>query len=179
MSRIELDPVDRVTAAAVGEPGARTFYLQARKDDVLISMLLEKGQVALLSAHIDELLERVGVPEFGEPDMEALDLEEPIVSEFRIGRIGLGYDEERDLVLLQCDEFVPEVEEGEEEPLFESDPGQVRLWATRGQISALAKRGEHEVEGGRPICSMCGQPIEPEGHFCPRSNGHSEVNRLV
>jgi uncharacterized repeat protein (TIGR03847 family) len=178
VSNIELDPVDRVTAAAVGEPGARTFYLQARKDDVVVSMILEKQQVALLSAHIDELLERVGVPDGGEPDPSSLDLEEPVVAQFRIGRIGLGYDEDRDLVLLQCDEFVPEPDE-DEEPMFEADPSQVRLWATRGQIAALARRGEREVEGGRPICSMCGQPIEADGHFCPRSNGHSEVTRLV
>jgi uncharacterized repeat protein (TIGR03847 family) len=180
VSRFELDPVDRLTAAAVGEPGQRSFYLQARKGDVVVSMLLEKQQVALLSAHIEELLERVGPPdEAGEPDIDSLDLEEPVVPEFRIGRIGLGFDEERDLVLLQCDEFVPEPEEGEEPVELDADPGQVRLWATRAQISALARRGEHEVESGRPVCSMCGQAIEAEGHFCPRSNGHQEVTRLV
>jgi uncharacterized repeat protein (TIGR03847 family) len=76
VSRFELDPVDRVTAAAVGEPGQRSFYLQARKGDVLVSMLLEKQQVALLSAHIEELLDRVGAPdESTEPDLESLDLE--------------------------------------------------------------------------------------------------------
>lgn len=179
MSQIELDPVDRVTAAAVGEPGQRAFYLQARKGDVLISMLLEKQQVALLSAHIDELLERVGAPdEAGLVDPDLLDLEQPVVPQFRIGRIGLGFDEGRDLVLLQCDEFVPDPEE-DEEPVDPADPAQVRLWATRAQIAALARRGEQEVESGRPVCSMCGQPIEAEGHFCPRSNGHSEVTRLV
>jgi uncharacterized repeat protein (TIGR03847 family) len=176
MSRIELDPVDRLTAAAVGEPGQRSFYLQARKDDVVVSMLLEKQQVALLSAHIDELLERVGEPA-DEPDPDTLDLEEPIVPEFRIGRIGLGFDEDRDLVLLQCDEFVPEDEESDEPS--PDDMGQVRLWATRGQIAALARRGEQEVESGRPLCSMCGQPMDADGHFCPRSNGHGEVTRLV
>jgi hypothetical protein len=53
------------------------------------------------------------------------------------------------------------------------------MWATRGQMYALARRGETEVAGGRPLCSMCGQSMDPEGHFCPRSNGHSEVNRLA
>lgn len=187
MSRFELDPVDRVTAAAVGEPGQRAFYLQARKGDVVVSLLLEKGQVALLSAHIDELLERVGTPDDPTtPDPDALDLEEPVVPEFRIGRIGLGFDEDRDLVLLQCDEFVPE-DQPEDQPEAQDaeaagvteETGQVRLWATRGQIAALARRGEREVEAGRPVCSMCGQSIEPEGHFCPRSNGHQEVSRLV
>jgi uncharacterized repeat protein (TIGR03847 family) len=183
--RIDFDPVERVTAAALGEPGARTFYLQARKDDLVVSMLLEKGQVALLASHIDDLLERVGAPEEGTgPDPDVLDLEEPITPDFRIGRIGLGYDGDRDLVLLQCDEFEPVDEEEEGEPL-EIDPperddlGRVRMWATREQMYALARRGEREVAGGRPTCSMCGQPIEPEGHFCPRSNGHREVTRLA
>jgi uncharacterized repeat protein (TIGR03847 family) len=176
VSQIELDPVDKVTAAAVGEPGQRSFYLQARKDDVVVSMLIEKQQVALLAAHIDELLERVGEPT-EELDPDTLDLEMPVVPEFRVGRIGLGFDEDRDLVLLQCDEFVPEDEESDE-PVPE-DTAQVRLWATRAQIAALARRGELEVESGRPLCSMCGQPIDPEGHFCPRSNGHGEVTRLV
>jgi len=181
---MELDPVERVTTAAVGEPGRRSFYLQARKDDVLVSLLLEKQQVALLASHIDDLLERVGVPEGGAgPDPNALDLEEPITPEFRIGRIGLGYDDDRDLVLVQCDEFEPEdeTEEGADagEVVERDDLGRVRLWATREQMHALARRGEREVAGGRPVCSMCGQAIDPGGHFCPRSNGHREVTRLA
>lgn len=179
--QVEFDPAERVTAAAVGEPGSRAFYLQARKDDVVVSLLLEKQQVALLTAHIDELLERIGTPEEGTaPDPESLDLEEPVVEGFRIGRIGLGYDGDRDLVLLQCDEYQPEDEEAEEAEVVESDDlGRLRLWATRGQMYALARRGEREVAGGRPTCSMCGQPIDPDGHFCPRSNGHREVTRLA
>jgi uncharacterized repeat protein (TIGR03847 family) len=171
----ELDPVSRITAAAVGEPGERAFYLQARKEDVVVSLLLEKQQVALLSVHVDELLDRIGSPEEGDPSVPEpgdLDLEEPVVPEFRVGQIGLGYDEERDLVLVQCEEFVPEDE-------AEPDPGRVRMWATRGQVYALARRGEREVAGGRPVCGMCGQPLDPGGHFCPRSNGHREVTDLA
>jgi uncharacterized repeat protein (TIGR03847 family) len=87
-------------------------------------------------------------------------------------------------VLLQCDEFEP-VDEDDEGEALDVDPperddlGRVRMWATREQMYALARRGEREVAGGRPTCSMCGQPIEPEGHFCPRSNGHREVTRLA
>ena len=176
--QIELDPVARITAAAVGEPGQRTFYLQARKDEVVVSLLLEKQQVALLSMHIDELLERVGTPEEGS-DPDELDLEEPLPPAFRVGQIGLGYDEGRDLVLLQCDEFVAEDEEGEPvEPTASEDLGRVRLWATRAQVYALARRGEQEVASGRPVCPMCGEAMEPEGHFCIRSNGHRKVTRL-
>jgi uncharacterized repeat protein (TIGR03847 family) len=175
--RIELDPVGRITAAAVGEPGQRTFYLQARKDDVIVSLLLEKQQVALLSMHIDELLERVGPPDT-EGDPGNLDLEEPLTPAFRVGQIGLGYDEGRDLVLLQCDEYVPEDEEGEAVEPPADELGRVRLWATREQVQALARKGEHEVASGRPVCPMCGEAMEPEGHFCIRSNGHRKVTRL-
>jgi uncharacterized repeat protein (TIGR03847 family) len=175
--RIELDPVARITTAAVGEPGERTFYLQARKDDVIVSLLMEKQQVALLAMHIQELLDRVGAPEGDDGDDPApLELEEPVVPEFRVGQIGLGYDESRDLVLLQCDEFVPE---DEVEERVEEEPGRVRLWATREQMQALAARSESAVAGGRPMCPMCGEPMEPEGHFCARSNGHREVTRLT
>jgi len=176
---IELDPVTRITAAATGEPGQRTFYLQARDDDTVVSLLLEKQQVAMLSLHVDELLDRIGgAPadnDPADPDPSLLDLEEPVVPAFRVGQIGLGYDEARDLVLLQCEEFVPSDEDAE--PVL-ADPGQVRLWATRGQVYALARRGEREVAGGRPTCRMCGEPLEPEGHFCPRSNGHRAITEL-
>ena len=178
---IELDPVTRITAAATGEPGQRTFYLQARDETTLVSLLLEKQQVAMLSLHVDELLDRIGrAPDADDPhvpDPSSLDLEEPVSPAFRVGQIGLGYDEARDLVLLQCEEYVPEEEEEAAEPVV-TDPGQVRLWATRAQVYALARRGEREVAAGRPTCRMCGEPLEPEGHFCPRSNGHRQVTEL-
>jgi len=176
---VELDPVTRITAAATGEPGSRTFYLQARDGETLISLLVEKQQVAMLALHVDELLDRIGGAPAADdpavPDLSSLDLEEPLTPAFRVGQIGLGYDEARDLVLLQCEEYVPE-EEAEE--VVSADPAQVRFWATRGQVYALARRGEREVAGGRPTCRMCGEPIEPEGHFCPRSNGHREITEL-
>jgi uncharacterized repeat protein (TIGR03847 family) len=150
-------------------------------------MLLEKQQVALLASHIDELLERIGAPdESSAPDPDGLDLEQPVTPEFRIGRIGLGYDDERDLVLLQCDEYQPDDDEetegrldDDDDPADRDDLGRVRVWATREQMYALARRGEREVAGGRPMCSMCGQPKDPSGHFCPRSNGHREVTKLA
>ncbi len=179
-TNIDLDPVARVTAGAVGEPGQRVFYLQARKDDVLVTLVVEKQQVALLTMHIDQLLERIGTPDAGSaPDPDLLDLEEPLVPEFRVGAIGLAYEDERDLVVLQCEEFVPEPDEDDPESiLVQPEPGRVRLWASREQMYGLARRGEVEVSGGRPICPMCGEPMDPSGHFCARSNGHREIDRL-
>lgn len=178
---IELDPVARLTAAAVGQPGERIFYLQARKDDVVVSVVLEKQQVALLAMHIDQLLSRIGVPdESAAPDPDDLDLEEPLLPEFRVGAIGLAFEEQRDLVVVQCDEYVPEPDEDDpEEILVQPDPGRIRLWATREQIFGLARSGEREVTGGRPICPMCGEAMDPAGHFCARSNGHRKIERLT
>lgn len=173
---IELDPVSRITAAAAGELGQRSFYIQARKDDVVVSLLLEKQQVAMLAMHADQLLERVGAPDAADPavpDPSSLDLEEPVAPAFRVGQIALGYDDARDLVLIECEEFVPE---DEEEPVAE--PQRARLWVTRAQLFAMARRGEREVASGRPVCSMCGEAMDPDGHFCPRSNGHRPVGGI-
>jgi uncharacterized repeat protein (TIGR03847 family) len=109
---IELDPVDRITADAVGEPGQRSFYLQARKGPQLITLLLEKQQVQLLAASVVEILARVG-KETGEgPAEEDMGLEEPIEPAWRVGRLSIGYEEERDLLLLEVAELVGE-EEGQ------------------------------------------------------------------
>lgn len=168
------EPVDRLTAAAVGEPGNRTFYLQARSEHGLVTLVCEKQQVSLLAAHVDQLLERVGEVEPDDPqvpDPASLDLEEPVEPSFRVGQIGLGYDSEHDLCVLECEELV-----GEDETAVE--PRRATLLATRAQMFALARRSEQEVAGGRPVCSMCHEPMDPEGHFCPRSNGHREISEL-
>ena len=111
---IELDPVDRLTADAVGSPGARVFYLQARKDDHLITLLVEKQQVQLLAASVVEILSRVGKETGQGPPEEAMGLEEPVVPEWRAGRLSIGYQEERDLLMLEAEELLPEDEVAEE-----------------------------------------------------------------
>jgi uncharacterized repeat protein (TIGR03847 family) len=112
---IELDPVDRITADAVGEPGERLFYLQGRRGDRLITLLVEKQQVQLLAASVVEILSRVG-KETGEgPPEEAMGLEEPIVPEWRAGRLSIGYLEDRDLLMLEAEELVPGDAEAEAE----------------------------------------------------------------
>jgi uncharacterized repeat protein (TIGR03847 family) len=167
---IELDPVDRLTTGAIGEPGKRVFYLQARQDDRLVTILVEKQQVELLSASLVEVLARAG-RETGEgPSEEEMDLEEPVVPEWRAGRISIGYDEDRDMILLEAEE-VSEEESEEEEVVSTGDRGQVRLWASREQALALARHGAAVAAAGRPRCQLCGNPIDPEGHVCPALNG--------
>jgi uncharacterized repeat protein (TIGR03847 family) len=175
---IELDPVDRITAGAVGPPGERVFYLQGRQADRLVTVLVEKQQVELLSASLVEILARTG-KETGEgPGEEEMGLEDPVLPEWRAGRLSIGYDEARDLVLLECEEYIEGLEDDEEdeeeddddEPLI--DPGRIRFWTSREQALALARHSAAVAAAGRPRCELCGNPIGPEGHVCPALNGH-------
>jgi uncharacterized repeat protein (TIGR03847 family) len=111
---IELDPVDRITADAVGEPGSRAFYIQARQDSRVITVLVEKQQVQLLAASVVEILSRVGKETGQGPDEEHMQLEEPVIPEWRAGRLSIGYHEERDLLMLEAEELMPEDEDDED-----------------------------------------------------------------
>lgn len=166
---MELERVDRITADAIGEPGHRTFYLQARAGERLVSVLVEKEQVQLLAASVLEVLSRLDL-ETATGTVGDLSLEEPVEPEFRAGRLSIGYDEERDLILLEIEELTAEEEEGEE-----AEPATLRLWATREQMLALSSHGADIAARGRPKCELCGNPIDPEGHACPATNGHKKL----
>ncbi|MBI2238490.1 MAG: DUF3090 family protein [Actinobacteria bacterium] len=172
---MELGPVERITTDAIGEPGNRTFYIQARKGDDLVTVLVEKEQVQLLAASILEILARVGKETEEGPDEEEMGLEEPVEPVWRAGRLSIGYEEERDLILLELEELVPE-EEAEEKPA-ETEPDRVRMWATREQMLALSRHSAVVAARGRPSCQFCGNPIDPEGHWCPAMNGHRGSSR--
>src|SRR3989337_1563340 len=173
---VELGPVDRITTGAVGEPGGRTFYLPARTGPRLVAVMGEKQQVELLAASILDILERVGKETEEGPAEEELELEEPLEPEWRVGKLSIGYAEDRDLLLLELEELVPDdEEESEEEVLTEiegPEPDTIRLWATREQMLALSRHGAAVAARGRPACQFCGNPIDPEGHTCPAMNGH-------
>jgi uncharacterized repeat protein (TIGR03847 family) len=188
---VDLERVDRITAGAVGEPGERTFFLQARQGDRSVTILVEKEQVELLGTSILEILATVG-RETGEgPPSEELGLEPPLEPLWRAGRLSIGYAEERDLMLLEIEELVELDDVSDDEPDDESaeepeggtapvetdgpEPGRVRLWATREQMFALARHGAAVAERGRPRCRFCGNPIDPQGHMCPAMNGHRET----
>lgn len=174
---IDLDPCTRITTGAVGEPGDRTFYIQGRDASRLVTLLVEKQQVAALSQLVEQLLEGIEGGEEEQEGAEAPELEEPLSPEFRVGGMSLDYEEDRDLVVLACEEFRPEGEEADD--VIGPEPAVVRFWATRAQMDALGRKGEEAVAGGRPICSMCGGPIDPDGHFCPSSNGHKDADELA
>ena len=186
---IELDPVDRITAGAVGEPGERTFFLQGRKGDHLVTLLVEKQQVQLLAASVVKILAQIETePSEEEPEARPMDLESPLEPEWRAGRLAIGYEEDRDLLVLEVEEFVPGTEDEDDDEEQESpqeaptvggddqpEPGLVRFWATRDQMLALARHGVTVCAAGRPTCQFCGNPMDAEGHVCPAMNGHSEL----
>jgi uncharacterized repeat protein (TIGR03847 family) len=161
MSEIEFDPVDLITVGAVGEPGERVFMLQARREAASATLVLEKAQVVALARETFELLSRVGFPERSETE-EAPPLDETEEPLWRVGTIAIAYEEERDLIMVECREIMPEEEEGE----------RARFWVTRTQFVGLGRRGLEVAAQGRPTCPYCWQPMDPSGHFCVATNGH-------
>lgn len=160
-SSFDLHNVERITVGTVGPPGERVFFLQARQGAELVTLKLEKSQVAALSTYLGELLQELPRPGHLPDD---LDLEEPAVPEWTVGSLGITYSEETDRFLLVAEELSEE----DEDP----DAGDARFVVTREQVAALAIRGTQLVEAGRPPCPLCGYPLDPKGHSCPRTNGH-------
>jgi uncharacterized repeat protein (TIGR03847 family) len=161
--RYDLVEPERVALGALGPVGKRTFVLQVREGARLVTCKLEKQQVAALSRHLARLLAGLELPE-ELPSGDFLELEDFEEPEFVVGTLGIRYDEATDRVLLVADEVV--AEEAEEPRVSLS------IVLTRGQAAAVAIRGVQLVEAGRPPCPICGYPLDPRGHVCPRQNGH-------
>lgn len=169
----DLEAVQRITTGAVGPPGQRVFYVQARRGNRLISLLAEKEQVRALAEAISQLLDDLAEknPSLSTSDdmlVTNMNLEEPLEPEFRIGQMGLGYDADRDMVVL--------VVQGMSEDESSENAATARFSATRLQMRALSTHAAQVVAAGRPICGNCGRPIDPSGHFCPQRNGHGPIS---
>jgi len=169
--QFELKPVDRITTGAIGDPGKRVFYLQGRGGDQLVTLIVEKQQIQSLSIGIDEFLGELDkrltdLPESSEEYIEEeMALEEPIDPAFRVGHIGLGYDEESDMLILVAREIQALDEDPEEASV-------ARFWCNRSQLRRMCTWSLDLSARGRPICGNCGEPIDSQGHFCPKKNGH-------
>ncbi len=184
---IELDPVDELGTGAVGEPGARAFYIQARGESGQLTVLVEKEQVALLATEAVAFLDRIA-DQYPEAPISlpasAAALREPTVPLFRARLIGLGFDPERELVLIELREHSSDDDDDDADTQIgeasgaddadadaDEEEGYVaRLYATRSQVRAMAARGAEAVAGGRPLCPLCDMPMDPAGHRCPRWN---------
>jgi uncharacterized repeat protein (TIGR03847 family) len=171
----ELDPVEWITAGAIGEPGRRTFYVQARVGHGLVALIVEKGQVRMLAQLAQELLARVDVTVTPDDlDTSAQQLLEPISPVWRAGALSLGMDEAGDRFLLEAEELVLDEEDDDDAG---EEPAVARFWMDRDQLVALAAHAAFSVEAGaRESCRLCNRPIDPvHGHVCPTLNGHGPL----
>jgi uncharacterized repeat protein (TIGR03847 family) len=166
--QIELNPVTHLTVGTVGEPGQRTFYLQGGRGPQTVSLIIEKEQATMLANSLETFLRELDEqhPEetrgTDESILQDMRLRDPVEELFRVGNMGMGFNESEDQVVLVAYELVDEDEE----------PDVVSFWATRNQMRSLVAHAREIVASGRPICGNCGRPIDPSGHFCPNRNGH-------
>ena len=181
---------DRFVTGAVGQPGSRTFFLQAKRGSSIVSVVLEKVQVQVLAERMALLLGEVArrgvvVPEAIAPgDDDTGPLDEPLVEAFRVGTMTLAWDGESDEIVVEAraqveadDDDEDEDDEDEDEiVLFADDdpdgPDLVRVRLTPIRARAFTERALRTVAAGRPPCPVCGQPLDPTGHLCPRRNGY-------
>jgi uncharacterized repeat protein (TIGR03847 family) len=194
---------DRFAAGTVGEPGDRTFFLQAREGTRIASVVLEKIQVAALAQRLGDLLlelDRRGVsvpttlPAIAQ---DVAPLDEPIVELFRVGTLTIGWDPAHELVVLEALAMSDEDEEAdddedddaeddiddEDETVGDFDlsdlvgdgddgPDLLRVRLTPAAAAGFVERATRVVAAGRPPCPLCGRPLDPQGHLCPRKNGY-------
>lgn len=172
------DPTERFVVGTVGVPGERTFFLQARTGSRLISVSLEKAQVAALADRIQQILREVRSSEpltvFERVARDDQPLETPIDEEFRVGVIGLAYVSDRKLIEIDLQAMADSQSAEDEEALMEISESQdiLRVLISLGYAESFAKRSLVVVGAGRAPCPFCGGPIDPSGHLCPRANGY-------
>jgi uncharacterized repeat protein (TIGR03847 family) len=182
------DPPERFVAGTVGEPGARTFFLQARAQGRITSVALEKQQVQLLAEQVDRLLDEVrrvagDETDIPPPPVETEDLgplEQPIEEDFRGATLALGWDPRIDRLVIvaqapseggETEENAPIIDD-EDEDFSGEGPDVLRVRLTAAQAREFARRAASVVSAGRPPCPFCGLPLDPAGHVCPRQNGY-------
>ena len=174
MPRIEMDvnPVVHITTDAIGQPGQRVFYIQAQSADNTLTVVVEKVQIQTLALGVEDFLSEVSQrypdlatvsPEYDEARMH---IQPPVDPLFRVGELGLAYDSDSDMAVLVVREII------NAESQTQEDASVIRFWCTRSQLSAMGRWGLEVSGRGRPVCPLCGQPIEASGHFCPKRNGH-------
>lgn len=165
MAVADFELPERFVAGSVGPPGQRTFFLQARTGSRLMSVSMEKEQLVILTGKVRELLDAVGQPlEAPEQLIDNDTLEAPIEDDFRVVAIGLAWDPAHRCVIIEAHDRDPE----EEGAVTES----MRVRLSPPAAAEFARRSESLIAAGRPPCPLCGQPLDPAGHICPRANGY-------
>ena len=187
----DYDPVERFVAGTVGEPGARTFFLQARGrlrstgTPALTSVSLEKQQVRALAERVEEMLDEVvrrsggsapvpAVAPVGSEDLDPMDT--PIEDEFTVGTMSLVWDDERGRVVIECFSAGGDddsEDDGDDTPAGTGgDRSVLRVVLTGAAARSFSRRALALVAAGRPPCPFCTEPLDPQGHVCPRANGY-------
>jgi uncharacterized repeat protein (TIGR03847 family) len=160
---------DRFVAGTVGPPGARVFYLQATEGSEVVSLRLEKQQVAALAEYLAGILADLPAPD--EIVVTDAEIVEPVIAEWVIGSLAVAYEESEDRVLIVAEELL--ADEDEDDPAsLDVAPATARLHLTRAQVALFVRHAIEVVMAGRPTCPLCGRPMDPDGHVCPKSNGH-------
>ena len=168
---IDFRPVSHITTDAIGPPGKRVFYIQAWQDERTLTLIVEKVQVQSLAVGLEQFLAELNTqfPDLPEASSsyqeEKMRIHPPVDPLFRAGELGLGYEAEEDLIVLIAREMLQEDQEPEEASV-------VRFWCSRSQLRAMCHWGIEVASHGRQNCPQCGEPMDPEGHFCPKKNGH-------
>ena len=187
------DEPDRFVAGTVGQPGERAFFLQAREGNRITSVACEKQQVSVLAEHLDRVLDEVvrrstgaaAVPPATAKASDTDPLDAPITEEFRVGTMTIAWDPSIDRIVIELfsnvdveeaeDDAaedaaaeVPEAEEGD--PINADEVFVVKI--TAAYARDFVARANALVSAGRPPCPFCLQPLDPEGHICPRANGY-------
>lgn len=178
----DFDFVDVITSGAIGEPGQRTFYIQARAGARIVTIRSEKQQVAAIAKYLRRALAHLPIPE-GQPPRSVMQLTEPILEAFILGAVALEFNRANDDFVLHLKEFAPlaqneddefEDEENDDEnnddPMENAPGARARVSMTRAQAMAFCDNADRIVSAGRPDCEFCGLPINTDGHFCPRMN---------
>lgn len=169
----DFDTPDRFVAGVIGEPGARAFYLQARQGGALVSIGLEKTQVAALAGRMSELLDTVeglsgelplGVVRDDQP------LEEPTVELFRVGAMALAWDATAAQIVIEAQPLGEDAELGDALDTVAPGADLFRVRVEPARARDFIRRAAALVAAGRSACPFCGQPLEPTGHFCPKTN---------
>ena len=170
-SSFDLTAPRQFTAGAVGEPGRRVFYVQAVEGAVVVTLKVEKTQVAALAQYIAEMLADLPPVDDLEVPMD-VELVEPAIAEWTVGTIGVAFDERRDRLVVTFQELQVQDVDDEDDDTDDEDVNLATFTITRAQAMAFVRRGAELVASGRPPCALCGRPLDPEGHVCIKTNGH-------
>lgn len=173
---------ERFISGTIGSPGERTFYLQAEKGSSITSVVLEKTQVALLCERMDALLDQLQdnadpadtyIPDtHNEQSIDLLPLSSPVVEEFRVGTITIGFNSSKNLITIEAHQDYEGLDVPDLESSQEDGPNVLRVRISPQQARDFAELGRRLVAAGRPPCPFCQLPLEPSGHICPRANGY-------